>query len=159
MDGYRAEDRIWIDKQEPEVYAALAAVHTAVRAAAHRAGLDERLVELINVRVSQINGCPFCLNLHTKAALVAGATQQQLDVLAGWRRTTLFTEIEEAALALAETTTELPREDKIDREYALARQYMSDSQAATVVWIATTMGAFNRVSIMSRHPVRPRKEK
>jgi AhpD family alkylhydroperoxidase len=112
----------------------------------------------VNVRVSQIDGCPFCLNLHTRAAIEAGVTQQQLDVLEGWRRTDLYTPPQRAALALAELTAELPDEQNLEREYALARQHMSDDQVSVVIWAATTIGAFNRVSIMSRHPVRARKE-
>ena len=96
--------------------------------------------------------------MHTRAAITAGATQQQLDVLSGWRRTELFTPLERAALALAELTTELPDEQTLDREYAVARQQLSDDQVSVVIWAATTIGAFNRVSIMSRHPVHARKE-
>ncbi|QIS22980.1 carboxymuconolactone decarboxylase family protein [Nocardia terpenica] len=158
MHPSAADSRIWIDKQNPEVFQALSGVTSAVRAAAAAAGLDRSLVELVNVRVSQLNGCPFCLNVHTHAAVEAGVTQQRLDVLAGWRRTDLFTPLERAALALAELTTELPREQILDREYALARQHMSDAQVSVVIWVATTIGAFNRVSIMSRHPVRARRE-
>jgi AhpD family alkylhydroperoxidase len=153
-----AAARVWIDKQTPEAFHALAAVTLAVQRAATAAGLERALIELVNVRVSQINGCPFCLNLHGRAAIAAGVTQQQLDVLSGWRRTELFTPLEQAALALAELTTALPDEQTLDREYAVARQQLSDDQVSVVTWAATTIGAFNRVSIMSRHPVRARKE-
>ncbi|WP_216896275.1 carboxymuconolactone decarboxylase family protein [Nocardia alni] len=150
--------RVWIDKQTPEAYHALSALSLALHHAATAAGLDRVLIELINVRVSQLNGCPFCLNLHTRAAVEAGVTQQQLDVLEGWRRADLYTPLQRAALALAETTTILPGEQILEHEYALARQHMSDDQVSVVIWAATTIGAFNRVSIMSRHPVRARKE-
>jgi AhpD family alkylhydroperoxidase len=150
--------RVWIDKQTPEAFHALGTVTLAVQHAAEAAGLDRALIELVNVRVSQLNGCPFCLNAHTRAAVSAGVTQQQLDVLPGWRRTDLFTRLEQSALALAELTTELPDEQMLDREYAVARQHMSDDQVSVVIWAATTIGAFNRVSIMSRHPVHARKE-
>jgi AhpD family alkylhydroperoxidase len=150
--------RIWIDKQTPEPFHALGAVAVAVQHAAEAAGLDRAVMELVNVRVSQINGCPFCLNLHTRAAIAAGVTQQQLDVLPAWRRSDLFIPLQRAALVLAETTTTVPDEETLTREYALARQHMSDDQVSVVIWAATTIGAFNRVSIMSRHPVRVRKE-
>jgi len=153
-----ADARVWIDKQTPEAFHALGAVTLAVQHAATTAGLDRALIELVNVRVSQLNGCPFCLNLHSRAAITAGATQQQLDVLSGWRRTELFTPLEQAALTLAELATKLPDEQTLDREYAVARQQLSDDQVSVVIWAATTIGAFNRVSIMSRHPVRARKE-
>ncbi|MGC5411618.1 carboxymuconolactone decarboxylase family protein, partial [Streptomyces sp. DT225] len=86
-------------------YRALVAAAEAVRAVADEAGLDRRLVELINLRVSQLNGCAFCLDVHTRAALRAGESVQRLGVLAAWRDTGLFTERERAALALAESTT------------------------------------------------------
>jgi AhpD family alkylhydroperoxidase len=153
-----ADARVWIDKQTPEAFHALSAVTSAINHAAAAAGLDRSLIELVNVRVSEINTCPFCLNLHSRAAVAAGITQQQLDVLPAWRRTDLFTPLERAALELAERTTELPDEQTLERGYAFARQQMSDDQVSVVIWAATTIGAFNRVSIMSRHPVRARKE-
>ncbi len=158
MQTPAADARIWIDKQSPEPFRALNSVALAVRNAAAAAGLDRSVVELVNVRVSQINGCAYCLDLHSQAALKAGVTRQQLDVLPAWRRTELFTPSECAALALAETTTTLPDEDTLRRVYALARKQLSDEQVSVIVWVATTIGAFNRVSIMSRHPVRERKE-
>ncbi|MDR7169908.1 AhpD family alkylhydroperoxidase [Nocardia kruczakiae] len=158
MQTPAADARIWIDKQSPEPFRALNSVALAVRNAAAAAGLDRSLVELVNVRVSQINGCAYCLDLHSQAALKAGVTRQQLDVLPAWRRTELFTPSECAALALAETTTTLPDEDTLQRVYAHARKQLSDEQVSVIVWVATTIGAFNRVSIMSRHPVRERKE-
>jgi AhpD family alkylhydroperoxidase len=150
--------RIYIDKQTPAVFHALEAVTAAVHSAAAAPGLDQRLVELVNVRVSQINGCAYCLDVHSRAALAAGETERRLAVLPGWRRSELYTQREQAALTLAEITTTLPDEDTIAREYAFARQYLSDDEVSVVVWAATGIGAFNRVSILSRHPVRPRKE-
>lgn len=158
MQTPAADARIWIDKQSPEPFRALGNVALAVRNAAAAAGLDRSLVELVNVRVSQLNGCAYCLDLHSQAALKAGVTRQQLDVLPAWRRTELFTPSECAALALAETTTTLPDEDTLQGVYAHARKQLSDEQVSVIVWVATTIGAFNRVSIMSRHPVRERKE-
>lgn len=116
-------------------------------------------MELVNVRVSQINACPYCLDLHERAALEAGVTRQQLAVLTAWRRSPhLYSDHEQAALKLAEVVTSLPDEEITEREYAAARKYLSDDQMAIVIWAATTIGAFNRVSIMSKHPVRVRKE-
>lgn len=152
-------DRVWIDKQTPAAFRALSTVASEVRAAGAAVGLDRKLIELINVRVSQINGCAFCLDTHQRAALAAGNTDQQLAVLPAWRRTELFSPKEQAALALAEITATLPDEHTMEREYAFARKYLTDDQLSVVVWAATTIGAFNRVSILSRHPVRAPKEK
>ncbi|MBA2950815.1 carboxymuconolactone decarboxylase family protein [Streptomyces himalayensis] len=147
--------RIFIDKQSPKAYHALIQTSEAVRATAADAGLDRSLVELVNLRVSQINGCAYCLSLHTKAALRTGETTQRLGVLAAWRDTELFTPRERAALALAEATTDPSNATGQEIAYDTARQVLTDDEISAVIWVAVTINAFNRVSIMSRHPVRP----
>jgi AhpD family alkylhydroperoxidase len=149
-------DRVLVDKQHPEIYRALLDVAKAVRAAAASAGLDRRLVELVNLRVSQLNGCAFCLDVHTAAAVRAGETAQRLAVLPAWRATDLFSDKEKAALTLAESATTLPDAATQDEHYAFAQRTLSPTELSTVVWIATSMNAFNRVSILSRHPVYPK---
>ncbi|MEU6591854.1 carboxymuconolactone decarboxylase family protein [Streptomyces sp. NPDC046881] len=146
--------RIFIDKQSPKAYHALVQTSEAVRAVAADAGLNRVLVELVNLRVSQLNGCAYCLHLHTRAALRAGDTPQRLGVLAAWRETELFTPAERAALALAEATTAAADTSAADTAWAAARDVLTEDQISAVVWVAVTINAFNRVSIMSRHPVR-----
>ncbi|MEV6292973.1 carboxymuconolactone decarboxylase family protein [Streptomyces sp. NPDC051896] len=150
-----ATRRIFIDKRSPNAYHALVQTSEAVRTTAAEAGLDRTLVELVNLRVSQINGCAYCLHVHTRAALRAGDTPDRLGVLAAWRDTELFTPAERAALALAEATTAAADAAAQDAAYAAARDVLTDDQIAAVIWVAVTINAFNRVSIMSRHPVRP----
>ncbi|MER7192813.1 carboxymuconolactone decarboxylase family protein [Streptomyces flaveolus] len=150
-----SEDRrVFIDKHSPEPYRALVHASEAVRAAAAGAGFDRILVELVNLRVSQINGCAYCLDVHTRAALRAGETTQRLGVLAAWRDTELFTPVERAALALAEATTRPADTAARDAATTAAREVLSDDQISAVIWVAVTINAFNRVSVMSRHPVR-----
>ncbi|MFC9945721.1 carboxymuconolactone decarboxylase family protein [Streptomyces pratensis] len=149
-----AEKRVYVDKQSPKAYHALTATAEAVRAAAQDAGLQRTLVELVNLRVSQINGCAYCLDVHTRAALRAGETTQRLGVLAAWRDTEVFTEKERAALALAEATTHPADAALQEAAYATARLVLSDDETSAVIWVALTINAFNRVSIMSKHPVR-----
>ncbi|MFB8134652.1 carboxymuconolactone decarboxylase family protein [Streptomyces mirabilis] len=149
-----ATQRIFIDKQSPKAYHALVQTSEAVRATAADAGLDRTVVELINLRVSQINGCAYCLNVHTRAALRAGETAQRLGVLAAWRDTELFTPAERAALALAEATTEPTDAAAQETAWMGARDVLTDDQISAVIWVAITINAFNRVSIMSKHPVR-----
>ncbi|MFK0025032.1 carboxymuconolactone decarboxylase family protein [Streptomyces sp. NPDC090798] len=149
-----AAQRIFIDKQSPKAYHALVQTSEAVRATAADAGLDRTVVELINLRVSQINGCAYCLNVHTRAALRAGETAQRLGVLAAWRDTELFTPAERAALALAEATTEPTDAAAQETAWVAARDALTDDQISAVIWVAITINAFNRVSIMSKHPVR-----
>lgn len=148
-------EHVHIDKQTPQSYRALVAVAAAVTKSARLAGLPRRLTELVNVRVSQINGCPSCLEVHHQRAVAAGVTDKQLATLSVWRDTELFDEHEQAALRLAEITTTLPDHDVAEREYARAREILDDDELSAVIWVATAINAFNRVSILSRHPVRP----
>ncbi|MEU6008079.1 carboxymuconolactone decarboxylase family protein [Streptomyces sp. NPDC047453] len=150
-----ATQRIFIDKQSPIAYHALVQTAEAVRTVTAEAGLDRTLVELVNLRVSQINGCAYCLNVHTRAAVRAGETTQRIGVLAAWRDTELFTPDERAALALAEATTDPGDAALQEAAYDTAREVLTDDQISAVIWAAVTINAFNRVSIMSKHPVRP----
>ncbi|MBE7159933.1 MAG: carboxymuconolactone decarboxylase family protein [Williamsia herbipolensis] len=148
------QPHVYIDKQSPAVYRAFGQAATAVTDAAQAAELSRTLVELINVRVSQINGCAFCLDLHTRRAIAAGETSNRLATLPAWRDTELFDDVERAALRLAEVVTTLPDHDTQEREYEHARSVLTDDQVAAVIWVAITINAYNRVSILSRHPVR-----
>ncbi|MER5866290.1 carboxymuconolactone decarboxylase family protein [Kitasatospora sp. NPDC002040] len=147
--------RVYIDKQHPEPFRAMRAAADTVRAAAVAAGLELRLVELVNLRVSQLNGCAYCLDVHTRAALKEGETTQRLGVLPAWRDTRLFTAPERAALALAEATT-LPADAALQEgAYREARAVLTEEQISAVIWVAVSINAFNRVSILSKHPVLP----
>lgn len=149
-------DPLFLDKSNPAVYAAMTDVTRAVAKARDEAGIDRRLSELLNVRVSQLNGCVYCLDLHTHKLLGLGESPQRLAVLTAWREAGLFTETERAALELAEIVTLLPEpEERIAAEYRV-REVLSDAEYAALAWVAITMNAFNRVSITSRHPVKPR---
>ncbi|MEU6974215.1 carboxymuconolactone decarboxylase family protein [Kitasatospora aureofaciens] len=150
-----AERRVFVDKQSPKAYKALLAAAEAARAVAAEAGLDRRLVELVNLRVSQINGCAYCLNVHTRAALREGETTQRLGVLPAWRDTELFTARERAALALAEATTDPSDAAAQQAAYAFARDALTEEEISAAIWVAIAINSFNRVSIMSKHPVRP----
>lgn len=150
------ETPLYLDKANPAVWKAYGAVAQAVREATDAAGLGRELVELMNVRISQINGCAYCLDLHTRLAAEAGASAQKLGVLSAWRSVGLFGELERAALAVGEAVTRLPGEEQLHAEVAAARVILTDEQYSALSWAALSMNAFNRVSIVSRHPVRPR---
>jgi AhpD family alkylhydroperoxidase len=115
-------DRLFIDKQSPAAYRAMSAVTGEVAATAEAAGLDRLLVELVNIRVSQLNGCGFCLDLHVRRAVKNGETPQRLAVLPAWRDVDLFSPTEQAALALAEAITTLPEHHERERERIRARK-------------------------------------
>ncbi|BBZ35280.1 carboxymuconolactone decarboxylase family protein [Mycolicibacterium confluentis] len=154
MDTERIE-HIHIDKQSPTAYKALVGVANTVSTVAKEAGLPRSLVELVNIRVSQLNGCASCLEIHHRRASAAGVSDKQLATVSVWRDTELFDEREQAALRLAEVTTTLPDRDTLDREYARAAMALTPDELSAVVWVATAINAFNRVSVMSGHVVRP----
>ncbi|MEU7821636.1 carboxymuconolactone decarboxylase family protein [Catellatospora sp. NPDC049133] len=149
------EPRVLIDKQHPQVYRAQRDLAAAVRQATRDAGLDRVLVELVNIRVSQLNRCAYCLNIHVRDTLAGGESPQRIAVLPAWHDTTLFTDKERAALTLAESLTTLPGDGAQERHYAFARQHLTDDEISALSWVAIAMNAFNRISIISRHPVSP----
>lgn len=148
--------RPYIDKVLPEAWKAAGVFSRGVDEATAQIGLTEQESELIKVRASQLNGCAFCLDLHARQARTAGVPQQKLDVLPAWRETTLFTERETAVLAIAEAATQLPLTEDALADLAGARTVLGDELFAAAEWVAVAINAFNRVSILSQHRVRPR---
>jgi AhpD family alkylhydroperoxidase len=149
---------VFLDKEHPAAWRALNGLGLKAKESALAAGLDETLIELLNVRISQINGCAYCLDLHVGDALKNGESNRRLAVLAAWRETELFTEKERAALALAEAVTNVSDAVSREREGGRARKQLNDAEFSAVSWLAITMNAFNRVSIVSKHPVRDRSQ-
>jgi AhpD family alkylhydroperoxidase len=146
----------FLDKSDPGSWRALNGLALKVSAAAEAAGLTRAVVELLNVRVSQLNGCAYCLDLHDRLARGAGVGAQQLAVLPAWREAAVFTGVERAALAIGEAATALHEDGSFLAELAAARAVLTDAQFSALQWCAITMNAFNRVSVLSGHPVRPR---
>lgn len=148
----------YLDKSDPVAWKAVGQLAAAATASAREAGLDDQLIELVNLRVSQINGCAYCLDVHLPRAEQAGVTAQRLGVLAAWREAEqLFTESERAALDLAEAVTRLPEQESLHVSQLMAASVLSDAQYSAVQWLAMTMNLTNRISILSHHPVRPRR--
>lgn len=148
------ESRPYLDKTHPDIYKALVQAVAHNRKAAKAAGLSVGLLELVNVRASQLNACATCLSVHIPAAQKAGVEAVKLEVLPAWRDTTIFTAEERAALRLAESLTRLdPGEDRNLLAGDLAKVFSSE-QIAVLEWTTTLINAFNRISIASGHPVR-----
>ncbi|MGV0584482.1 carboxymuconolactone decarboxylase family protein [Mycobacteroides chelonae] len=145
--------RVYIDKQTPSVYQGLTKAAAELRAQATEAGLSRTTLELVNIRVSQLNRCLFCLDLHTRVALEEGESAQRIAVLPVWQEAELFTDVECAALTIAEAVTEVTAGHLTDEQYAAAREHLSDDQVSVLVWSAIMINTFNRISILSRHPI------
>lgn len=147
---------LYIDKTVPEAWKSAQQFSVAIDEAVAASELAESEAELIKVRASQLNGCAFCLDLHSREARESGITTQQLDVLPAWRESTLFTERERAVLAIAEAATQLPLNEESRADLAASRALLGDHSYATAEWVAASINLFNRISILSEHPVRPR---
>ena len=148
--------RPYLDKVSPEAWKSMMAFTTTVVDVATGLGLTVQEVELIKVRASQWNACAFCLDLHSRQARDAGVTPQKLDLLPAWRESTLFTDRESAVLAVAEAATRLPLTEDAQADLDAARGTLGDDAFVAAEWVAVTINAANRISILSEHPVRPR---
>ncbi|MFZ2237963.1 MAG: carboxymuconolactone decarboxylase family protein [Gordonia amarae] len=146
----------FLDKTNPDVFAALGDVAGQVSDACEAAGLDRVDIELLNVAISQRNGCAYCTDLHTRRARKAGADQQLLDALPVWGESALFTDRRRAILALGLTITDLPSPRRRRRAIREGRRHLTGDQLAAVEWSAILMNTFNRISIISEHPVKRR---
>jgi AhpD family alkylhydroperoxidase len=144
----------YLDKSDKASWKAVGALSLAAKNAAHAAGLDDQLVELVSLRVSQINGCAYCLHVHTRKAIEAGLDDQRRGLVAAWRDADIYTDQEKAALDLAEMVTTLPGMEDRDATQLLSHSYLTDEQYSAVQWLAITMNVTNRISILSHHPVR-----
>ena len=149
----------YLDKSNRPAWKAIGALSDAARTQALDSGLDSQLVELVMLRVSQINGCSYCLDVHTKRAAAAGLSDQRRGLVYAWRDAAVYSEKEKAALALAETVTLLPGPEDRDACQVVSHGALSDEQYSAVQWLAITINTTNRISIMSHHPVRREKDR
>ncbi|MER6691046.1 carboxymuconolactone decarboxylase family protein [Streptomyces minutiscleroticus] len=116
----------------------------------HRSPLPRSAQELVSLRVSQINGCGWCVDLHTKEAAAAGETAVRLSLVAAWRETTVFTDAERAALALAEEGTRLAdaHDGVSDETWARVREHYGDDEVAALVCLVALVNAANRLAVI-----------
>ncbi|MFI1968354.1 alkylhydroperoxidase [Streptomyces cinnamoneus] len=116
----------------------------------HQSPLPRSTQELVALRVSQINGCGWCIDLHVKEAAAAGETAVRLSLVVAWRESTVFTEAERAALALAEEGTRLAdaHEGVSDGTWAEVRKHYDDDQTAALVSLVALVNAANRLAVI-----------
>lgn len=148
--------RPYVEKVMPEGWKAALELASTVREGAERRGLSPQESELIKVRASQLNACAFCLDLHSREARQAGIPQQKLDLLPAWRESALFTDREKAVLAVAEAATELSSSERMTADLSDALSVLGEPTFVAAEWVAIAINAFNRISVLSEHPVRPR---
>ncbi|MFI9008536.1 carboxymuconolactone decarboxylase family protein [Actinosynnema sp. NPDC053489] len=137
------------DAVSAKVVKHLVAANTAV----HQSALPVATQELVKIRASQVNGCGYCVDMHTKDAAAAGETQVRLNLVAAWREATVFTEAERAALELAEAGTRLADSAGVpDEVWAKAAEHYDKEQLAALVGAIAVINAFNRVNVIVRKP-------
>jgi len=140
------EARLSYAKAAPGAYRAMAALERYVK----ECGLELPLIELVKIRVSQINGCAYCLDMHTKDARAEGETEQRIYTLPAWRETPFFTEREQAALAWAEAVTLVSETHVPDDVYEQARAHFSDEELVNLTMVVVAINGWNRLSISFR---------
>jgi AhpD family alkylhydroperoxidase len=127
----------------PEAYQGFAATKKALE----KSSLGKPLIELVWLRMSQINGCAFCLEMHAKALRAGGMPNAKLDSLAGWRVGGHFTERERAALAWTEALTHVDRTHAPDGDFEPLKAHFSDAEISDLCFAIALMSAFNRLAI------------
>ncbi|MDH2208353.1 MULTISPECIES: carboxymuconolactone decarboxylase family protein [Empedobacter] len=139
------KSRLNIQKLEPKAYEAMYGLENFLA----NSELDKLYLELIKIRASQINGCAFCINMHTKDAMKLGETNQRIFLLNAWRETTLFTEEERVILAMTEEITNISQHGLSEETYQKALALFSENYIAIIIIAITTINAWNRIAISS----------
>ena len=139
-------------KAAPDTVKALVAVEDQIKAS----GLEQSLIELVKTRASQINGCAFCINMHTQDARKQGETEQRLYLLNAWRESPLYTDRERAALAWTESLTLIAETHAPDDLYADVRAHFNEAETVNLTMLIGAINAWNRLAIAFRavHPVK-----
>ncbi len=136
------DERIDLKATAPDAYRAMAAFDRSIE-------LDSALRELVKIRASQLNGCAYCIALHTRDARKAGESEQRLYALAAWRESPLFTERERMALELTDVITGIGKRGVPDAVYKRAASEFSAAELANLIFAVTAINAWNRIAVSS----------
>ena len=135
------QPRVEIQKVSPQAYQAMAGLETYLR----HSGLEHSLLGLIKVRGSQINGCAYCIDMHTKDARAAGESEQRLYALSAWRETPFYTDRERAALAWTEAVTLISETHAPDDVYEEVRQHFTELEFVNLTMAVVAINSWNRL--------------
>jgi AhpD family alkylhydroperoxidase len=136
-------NRIKMNQVDPAAYKAMMGLENYVNST----GLTTKHKDLIKIRVSQINHCAYCINMHTIDARKAGETEQRIYALTAWRETPFFDEQERAILALAEEMTHLGSHSVADETYNTAAKLFDETYLTSIIMAVTTINAWNRIGV------------
>ncbi|HEX6635533.1 MAG TPA: carboxymuconolactone decarboxylase family protein [Usitatibacter sp.] len=143
------KSRLNLMQVSPDAMKAMRALQSHVDASA----LEHSLLELVKMRASQVNGCAFCLDMHSKDARAAGESEQRLYVLDGWREAPFYTPRERAALAWTEALTRVSETHAPDDVYEELRGQFSEKEIADLTMAIVAINGWNRIAIGLRSPV------
>jgi len=146
----RVPRRLDVDRLAPEFSAAMSRLDAAATADAERAGVDPAVRELVRLRASQLNGCVYCVDLHTRAAVEVGVDAQRLAALPVWRESSFFTAAERAALELAEAVVRLSAAEVPAAVVAGLVAEVGEEAAAAVLALVVTVVAWNGIGATAR---------
>ena len=135
------EKRIDIQQLEPDAFKAMFALENYLQ----NSRLSKTHFYLIKIRASQINGCAFCIDMHSSDALKQGETAQRIFLLNAWKDTGLFTEEEKTILAMTEEVTLISQNGLSEQTYRLAKQFFDENQIAQIIMAVVTINAWNRI--------------
>lgn len=133
-------------KAAPEAMKAMSNLHAYVA----KCGLDHKLLELVKLRASQINGCAWCMDMHTKELRAAGENEQRLYLLSAWRESPFYTERERAALAWTEALTLLTEGNVSDDVFSLAREQFGEEELVKLTLAIVAINGANRINVAFR---------
>ena len=143
------EPRLNYGKVAPGATRAMMALENYV----HESGLEQSLLELVKIRASQINGCAYCLDMHTKDARANGETEQRIYTVSAWRETPFFSDRERAALLWSETLTKLSQNDVPDEIFEAVHAHFSDEEMVNLTMAIIAINGWNRLAVGFRSEV------
>lgn len=140
------EQRMDLAGEIPAAYKAMMGLEAFVQST----GMERSLLELIKIRASQINGCAFCIDMHTKDARKAGESEQRIYMLNAWREAPFYSDEERAVLALTESVTLVTQGHVPDDVYSEAERYFDTKRLGEIIMAIVTINAWNRIAITTR---------
>ena len=146
VDTAASTIRLAVDTLAPHINKAM----NALDAASRKTQLESSLLELVRARASQLNGCAYCVDMHSRDARTGGETERRLYALPVWRETPFFSARERAALELTEAATRLTEGRVSDEVFAAAAAQFTEVELAELIWTITVINAWNRLGATAR---------
>jgi len=149
------ENRVNLGQISPEAFKAMEELENRIREFAESAGIPKGFTHLLKLRASQLNGCAFCVRMHTRDAIADGESSDRIALVAAWEESEYFDEKERASFEMIEAITLVMDSQMPISVYEEAQEVLSEEEIAAVEWIGVAINSWNRIAISSRYPVKP----